>query len=411
MIFLLVIVLLFSSVDQSFAKKTKAIFFVEKADFFRNNNETMTSVSIIFPYDVLTFFRDSKEYFSDYEVGIIFSKDNKLDSVIYENFVENSIKTTTYNKTNSRKNILIHSFNTIIPPSIYYISPYIYDKKSKARYSLTEEVEIKKFNNKKVQISDILFYSISDEGSSLSPNIFAETSKNIFYKYEVYVPEEFVGDTLDVEYSITTSENRSFIQKKFRSLISTKPVIADSLELSGWNLDYSKYDLKIKVNHKSDSVFSTKKFFTQWSNLPNTVRNITQALESMKYIINDGAVYDSVLALSKADQREYFDDFWELRDPSKGTKLNELMNEYFKRVSHANKTFSIQNMKGWKTDRGIVLITYGFPDEIVNESDSRKGIKYEVWHYYAKNKKFIFKDRNGFGDFQLITPFLENSFN
>jgi GWxTD domain-containing protein len=76
------------------------------------------------------------------------------------------------------------------------------------------------------------------------------------------------------------------------------------------------------------------------------------------------------------------------------------MIEYYKRVDYTAMNFStISNKKGFDTDRGKVYIQMGTPKKIERSSDS-DGKVIEAW-YYGQNKKFIFIDKQGTGDFSL----------
>lgn len=60
-----------------------------------------------------------------------------------------------------------------------------------------------------------------------------------------------------------------------------------------------------------------------------------------------------------------------------------LIRNYFKRVELANTYFSSYK-EGWKTDRGMMYLVFGLPDEV-----NRNG-QYEVWTYKNMNAKFTF---------------------
>jgi len=91
-------------------------------------------------------------------------------------------------------------------------------------------------------------------------------------------------------------------------------------------------------------------------------------------------------------------------DPTPETEHNELMDEYYKRVSYANENFDGWK-DGWETDRGMIYILFGPPDQVerTNPSMSNSTL-YQIWTYNRINKQFIFKDQNGFGDFRLDSP-------
>jgi GWxTD domain-containing protein len=76
------------------------------------------------------------------------------------------------------------------------------------------------------------------------------------------------------------------------------------------------------------------------------------------------------------------------------------MSEYYKRVDYTAKNFSsLSGKKGFETDRGKVYIQFGKPKTIERGSNS-EGKVVETW-YYNDQKKFIFIDKQGTGDFPL----------
>jgi GWxTD domain-containing protein len=64
-------------------------------------------------------------------------------------------------------------------------------------------------------------------------------------------------------------------------------------------------------------------------------------------------------------------------------RARTLIRNYFRRVELANIFFSSYK-EGWKTDRGMIFLVFGLPDEV-----NRNG-QYEVWSYKSMNVKFTF---------------------
>ena len=91
-------------------------------------------------------------------------------------------------------------------------------------------------------------------------------------------------------------------------------------------------------------------------------------------------------------------------DPSPGTEENELMDEYYRRVDFSNANFGTMQ-QGWQSDRGMVYIILGAPNDIERHPFESDGKPYEIWTYYRINRDFIFVDTTGFGDYRLVSPF------
>ncbi len=67
--------------------------------------------------------------------------------------------------------------------------------------------------------------------------------------------------------------------------------------------------------------------------------------------------------LSNEEEREHFiEDFWARRDPTPDTPENEFKDEHYRRLTYADEHFSA-GIPGWKTDRGMIYIKFGPPDE------------------------------------------------
>jgi GWxTD domain-containing protein len=64
-------------------------------------------------------------------------------------------------------------------------------------------------------------------------------------------------------------------------------------------------------------------------------------------------------------------------------RAKSLIKNYFRRIELANIYFTSYK-EGWKTDRGMMYLVFGLPDEV-----NRNG-QYEVWTYKQMNAKFTF---------------------
>jgi len=68
--------------------------------------------------------------------------------------------------------------------------------------------------------------------------------------------------------------------------------------------------------------------------------------------------------LQTDEEREQFvENFWKRRDPTPDTEENEYKEELYRRIAYANDHYA-SGIPGWKTDRGMIYIKYGAPDEV-----------------------------------------------
>ena len=175
-----------------------------------------------------------------------------------------------------------------------------------------------------------------------------------------------------------------------------------------------KNDFRIELSQGKKTVDKISSFSRNKPGISNYVYDIDLALKQMKYILQNDE-RSKLKKKSKNDKEELFYSLWKDRDPTPETDRNELMEEYYERVSYVNEHFDGWQ-PGWETDQGMIYILFGPPDEIQrtnstssnssfwNDGNSATSL-YQVWSYYTINKQFVFRDQNGFGDYRLNTPF------
>jgi GWxTD domain-containing protein len=111
--------------------------------------------------------------------------------------------------------------------------------------------------------------------------------------------------------------------------------------------------------------------------------------------------------LSVRAKRRFLTDFWQRRDPTPGTPVNERRQLFYDAVAFAERNYAEKGraaLPGWKTDRGRVYVRSGAPEELLDRVQAGRSPPYQVWRYrQGKDRWYIFADRaNGLGNYQLI---------
>ena len=121
----------------------------------------------------------------------------------------------------------------------------------------------------------------------------------------------------------------------------------------------------------------------------------------MQYILPTHSEYKKLKDMDEPSQWDYIHEYWEEKDPSPGTEINELLSQLSARVKFVNKNFSIF-MNGWQSDRGRIYIIYGPPQYVDKSYQDQMGYKYQKW-VYPSGKQFLFIDRSMSGDYSLYS--------
>ena len=131
---------------------------------------------------------------------------------------------------------------------------------------------------------------------------------------------------------------------------------------------------------------------------------LAEEFRQAQYVAMDKEIRMFTQLTSQEARREFLAKFW--TEVEKGRLGNEPIERtgYLQRVAVANQRFRAQMRDGWHTDRGRVYILYGKPDEVQRFPSQQETKPYEIWRYFRieNSVDFIFVDRFGFGDYQLI---------
>jgi len=90
-------------------------------------------------------------------------------------------------------------------------------------------------------------------------------------------------------------------------------------------------------------------------------------------------------------------------DPSPSTPQHEGLQAYFARIRVANERFRQEGGAGWLTHRGMVYVTLGDPDQVLEPSGLDYGQRgqAQIWDYRRHQLRLVFVDRTGFGRWEL----------
>jgi GWxTD domain-containing protein len=129
--------------------------------------------------------------------------------------------------------------------------------------------------------------------------------------------------------------------------------------------------------------------------------NYTEVVDLLRFFGHD----DLVRQLKKAppaDRTRLWQEFYRKTDPVPVTPENEALDQYFGRMAIANQRFTDEDRPGWRTDRGMVFITLGDPDEIYNGNTTIEGRSIR-WTYTQLRLEVYFEDPTSMGRFLLTS--------
>jgi GWxTD domain-containing protein len=106
--------------------------------------------------------------------------------------------------------------------------------------------------------------------------------------------------------------------------------------------------------------------------------------EEVPYLITDQEKEQFQSLASDQERDNFIASFWKERNPDPNSPVNTFQQEYYARVAYANENFGPPGSNiGWRTDRGMVYITLGAPQQRRKYLNTRYLRSMEVWFYQS----------------------------
>lgn len=356
-------------------------------------------------FDELQFIQGEELYRAEYElyVTVLNEAGDEADSRV----VKKEALVDTYERTNSHLDFSLAQTEFFLSPGTYDLIIGIMDMDARKTGRRKTQVIIPDYHVADMDISDMLMvdYVVVDSTGSLitSPNVlsnYSDTQETMSLVYEIY--NRGPKDSVKVSFRITDFKNKERRKREyFKTLTGERTV--DIIEVPRGDLKSGRYKLALTIGDGDEAITRNRDFSIRWIGMPTFTADLDKAVEQMKHIAK-GSYIKKMKKAKREERLILFRDFWKNLDPTPGTSENELMEEYYNRVAYANANFATFQ-EGWKSDRGMVYIILGPPDDINRRPFDMGSRPNEHWYYYEMNRVFIFVDKTGLGEYRLITPF------
>ncbi|MEW5924505.1 MAG: GWxTD domain-containing protein, partial [Candidatus Zixiibacteriota bacterium] len=200
-----------------------------------------------------------------------------------------------------------------------------------------------------------------------------------------------------------------YIDTLTSEFIEPEGVIREVRHVSLDNIESGDYyvDVALKTHRNKVVDRARTEFYLYWSPEAMVINDYKTALAQLRYIADPGDIKTMEKASDSEERLAKWNEFWLTKDPSPGTKENETKNAYYRRIEFANRNFSVMKKPGWQSDRGMVYIEYGEPDQIEDYPFELNSKAYQIWYYYHQGdfRRFVFIDEWGDNDFKLLYPY------
>lgn len=386
---------------------TKQAFFVDFADYIDSTpSKTRLDVFVQVPYSSIQFVKQNNSFNASYNLSLIFY-DKEKKNILFERIWKEKVTAVDFEHTISKDNFNLSYKTFDFEPGEYFLTCILEDLDSHNSYSMDYKINVNSISDS-LGLSDVIFVKdvVKDSsGEKIVPNVsktVTNKTKNLPVYFEIYSNKE--RDVI-LEYIIEDLRNNSWVKQTSPYKIKTGTnSIFYTFENTEFKLGDYKFTVNLKDNENNNIASTEKKLYSVITGLPQSIVDLDKAIDQMIYIASPNEIDFIKEGKTYEERLERFLAFWEKRKPNPKMDENPILNEYYRRVEYANKNFKGWGREGWRSDMGMIYITFGPPSYVERHPLEPNSRPYEIWDYYELNRSFIFVDQTGFGDYRLINP-------
>ncbi len=400
---------------------TASEFRVDYSEFYDVSHEKsrLEIYYQVFNSDLL-FIRDGDKFGANYSLSVSIYDKNNIP--IASKTRDKEIIIDQYSRTVSRADFRTGQLNFYLSSGKYKVECFLLDNNSKKSKKKTFSVTINEFNRRNPQVSGIEFVFAADSviydstfiksGMTIIPNVgrvYGEDTASVFsYYFEIYKGKS-KAEKIFIE---TRLLDRKLKTMYFDSITADfdNPIIAQFRQIALREFKGGEYTLEIILKGRRGRAVDNfqKTFNIYWSPEAMALNDYKTAVQQLKYIAVPAEMNEIESKTNAEERLKAWNKFWDSHDPSPGTIENETKMNYYYRIEQADRRFSVMRRNGWRTDRGMILIMYGEPDQIEDYPFEPNNRAYQIWSYYhvdSKPREFLFIDEWGNNDFILQYPY------
>jgi GWxTD domain-containing protein len=134
--------------------------------------------------------------------------------------------------------------------------------------------------------------------------------------------------------------------------------------------------------------------------------------QDVTYLITDDEKKLFLQLTTDAARDSFMENFWKIRNPDPNAPVNEAKDVHYQRLAYANAHFGHGNAAdGWQTDRGMVYITLGAPQQIQKYPATQELKPLQIWFYENLSGALpvhfylLFYKPSAAEDYQLYSPY------
>jgi GWxTD domain-containing protein len=362
---------------------------------------TLVLASISIPNRALTFTREGDRYRAPYEVKLSLARNGSEAANI--NVME-IVRVGSFRETNRTDESVIFQHYFHVPPGAYDLSVTVRDVGGSRTASQQAAIVVPFLGAGRLSTPTLVYEATGRSVLDSAPQLLASPRSSAVFGRDstvaIYVEGYGPGTRLPVSF-VVRNDKGAEIWRDSAALRRNGALFSGvvNVPISTVGVGVARVFFTRRDGSGGDSI-GAPLFVSFGEDIP------LMSFEDMVGYLRFFATPSRLNALRDAPlerRATMWAEFLRATDPIPETPTNEDLQSYFGRVQQANLQFRMDRNPGWLSDRGMVFVALGEPDEVfdrtINQTLSTtqmsSAARLQIWQYRQYNTQLVFYEDTG----------------
>ena len=360
---------------------------------------TLVLASISVPNRALTFTREGDRYRAPYEVKLAISRG---DADVASINVMEIVRVGAFREINRTDESIIFQHYFHVPPGVYTFSAMIRDVGGSRSATQQATIAVPRLSTGRFSTPLLVYEAVGRSVLDSAPRLLASPRSSAVFGRDstvaIYVEAYGQGTRLPVDF-VVRSEKGAQLWRDSVILARNGGLFSGVVSVPISTVGVGIAQVAFTRRDSPDSV-KAPLFVSFGEDIP--LMSFEDMLGYLRFFANPYRL--AALRTAPLEKRAtVWAEFLRATDPIPETPTNEDLQAYFTRIQQANAEFRMDRNPGWLSDRGMVFVALGEPDEIIERNvnaamsitQTASTTRLQVWQYRHFNSQLIFYEETG----------------
>lgn len=377
------------------------VAFVGKISAFasKSPDTTLLLVSISLPNRALTFTREGERYRAPYEVSLVLNRGAAEAASV--NAME-IVRVGSFREINRSDESVIFQHYFHIPPGSYSLSATVRDVGGSRNASQEVSVSVPALGTGRLSTPTPVYEATGRILLDSAPGVLASPRSSAVFGRDstlaIYIEGYGQGARLPVDF-VVRNDKGAQLWRDSATLARRGALFSGIVSVPISTVGVGTARVSFTRRDAPDSV-QTPLFVSFGEDIP--LMSYEDMLGYLRFFASPGRL-NTLKSAPPEKRASLWAAFLKATDPVPETPTNEDLQSYFGRIQIANAQFRMDRNPGWLSDRGMVFVALGEPDQIfernlnqsVTTAQMGSATRIQIWQYRLYNSQLVFYDDNG----------------